>query len=63
MAKLKLMTLKKCHHQIKKEPDETQEIEEIEEDENDDFENLYKGQVSKSGVAVLPSKELEEFQI
>ena len=41
---------------LRKEPDETQEIEEIEEDENDDFENLYKGQVSKSGVAVLPSK-------
>ncbi len=30
---------------------------EIEEDiEGDDFENLYKGEVSKSGVAVLPSK-------
>ena len=41
---------------LRKEPDETQEVEEIEEDENDDFENLYKGQVSKSGVAVLPSK-------
>ena len=23
---------------------------------NDDFENLYKGQVSKSGVAIFPSK-------
>ena len=23
---------------------------------NDDFENIYKGQVSKSGIAVLPSK-------
>mgnify|MGYP001210162092 CR=1 FL=1 len=41
---------------LRKEPDETQEVEEIEEDENDDFENLYKGQVSKSGVAILPSK-------
>ena len=27
-----------------------------EEETNDDFENLYKGQVSKSGVAILPSK-------
>ena len=26
------------------------------EETNDDFENLYKGQVSKSGVAILPSK-------
>ena len=29
---------------------------ETEEETNDDFENLYKGQVSKSGVAILPSK-------
>ena len=28
----------------------------MEEEENDDFENLYKGQVSKSGIAILPSK-------
>ena len=41
---------------LRKEPDETQEQEEIEEETNDDFENLYKGQVSKSGVAILPSK-------
>ena len=41
---------------LRKEPDETEEQEEIEEDTNDDFENLYKGQVSKSGVAILPSK-------
>merc|ERR1711991_845890 len=41
---------------LRKEPDETEEKEEIEEETNDDFENLYKGQVSKSGVAILPSK-------
>ena len=41
---------------LRKEPDESAEQEEIEEETNDDFENLYKGQVSKSGVAILPSK-------
>ena len=41
---------------LRKEPDEFEEQEEIEEETNDDFENLYKGQVSKSGVAILPSK-------
>ena len=41
---------------LRKEPDETEEQEDIEEETNDDFENLYKGQVSKSGVAILPSK-------
>ena len=41
---------------LRKEPDEAEEQEEVEEETNDDFENLYKGQVSKSGVAILPSK-------
>ena len=41
---------------LRKEPDESLEQEDVEEEENDDFENLYKGQISKSGVAVLPSK-------
>ena len=41
---------------LRKEPDETEQQEEVEEETNDDFENLYKGQISKSGVAILPSK-------
>ncbi|MDA9619209.1 DNA-directed RNA polymerase subunit omega [Candidatus Pelagibacter bacterium] len=41
---------------LRKEPDEVEQQEEAEEETNDDFENLYKGQVSKSGVAILPSK-------
>ena len=41
---------------LRKEPDEIEQLEETEEETNDEFENLYKGQVSKSGVAILPSK-------
>ena len=41
---------------LRKEPDEVEQQEETEEETNDDFENLYKGQVSKSGVPILPSK-------
>ena len=41
---------------LRKEPDEVEELEDTEEEVNDDFENIYKGQVSKSGIAVLPSK-------
>ena len=41
---------------LRKEPDEVEQQEEIEEETNDDFEDLYKGQISKSGVAILPSK-------
>ena len=41
---------------LRKEPDEMEVQEDAEEETNDEFENLYKGQVSKSGVAILPSK-------
>ena len=41
---------------LRKEPDEVEIQEDTEEEINDEFENLYKGQVSKSGVAILPSK-------
>ena len=41
---------------LRKEPDEVEELEDTDEEVNDDFENIYKGQVSKSGIAVLPSK-------
>ena len=48
---------------LRKEPDETEQQEEIEEETNDDFEDLYKGQISKSGVAILPSKRMRKVPI
>ena len=46
---------------LRKEPDENLEQEEIEEEENDEFESLYKGQISKSGIAILPSKRIRKI--
>ena len=46
---------------LRKEPDENLEEEELEEVFNDDFEKLYKGEVSKSGVAILPSKRMRKI--
>ena len=46
---------------LRKEPDENLQQEEAEEEENDEFENLYKGQVSKSGIAILPSKRTRKI--
>ena len=46
---------------LRKEPDEVAEQEEEVEEENDDFENLYKGQISKSGIAILPSKRTRKI--
>ena len=48
---------------LRKEPDEVEQQEETEEEINDDFENLYKGQVSKSGVAILPSKRMRKIPV
>ena len=56
-GKLEIKELEKnAITRLRKEPDEVEEQEDTEEEVNDDFENIYKGQVSKSGVAVLPSK-------
>jgi DNA-directed RNA polymerase subunit omega len=46
---------------LRKEPDENLEEEEMEEVSNDDFEKQYKGEVSKSGVAILPSKRMRKI--
>jgi DNA-directed RNA polymerase subunit omega len=46
---------------LRKEPDENLQQEETEEDENDEFESLYKGQISKSGIAILPSKRVRKI--
>ena len=47
---------KNAIQRLRKEPDEVEQLEETEEEDNDEFESLYKGQISKSGVAILPSK-------
>ena len=46
---------------LRKEPDESLQSEETEEEENDEFESLYKGQISKSGIAILPSKRIRKI--
>ena len=52
---------KSALQRLRKEPDEGVQLEETEEEENDDFENLYKGQISKSGIAILPSKRTRKI--
>ena len=48
---------------LRKEPDEVASEEEQEEITNDDFESQYKGEVSKSGVAILPSKRARKAPV
>ena len=46
---------------LRKEPDEALDEEETEEVTSDDFEKQYKGEVSKTGVAILPSKRIRKI--
>ena len=46
---------------LRKEPDENLEEQDAEEISSDDFEKQYKGEVSKSGVAILPSKRMRKI--
>jgi DNA-directed RNA polymerase subunit omega len=46
---------------LRKEPDENLEEEEMEEVFDDSFEKQYKGEVSKSGVAILPAKRMRKI--
>ena len=48
---------------LRKEPNEDVQEEVEEEISNDDFEKEYKGEVSKSGVAILPSKRMRKAPI
>ena len=43
-------------NRLRKQQETTAEIDDIEETQEDDFDKIYKGEVSKSGTAILPSK-------
>ena len=61
-GKLSVEELKKnAVLRLRKEPDESLVEEETEEVTSDDFEKQYKGEVSKSGVAILPSKRMRKI--
>ena len=46
---------------LRKQQDTSSELEDLEEDFDEDFEKTYKGEVSKSGTAVLPSKRIRRI--
>ena len=63
-GKLSIDELKKnAVLRLRKEPNESSEEIIEEEVSNDDFEKEYKGEVSKSGVAILPSKRMRKAPI
>ena len=48
-------------NKLRKHQEVSASVEEIEEDEEDSFDKIYKGEVSKSGTAVLPSKRIRRI--
>ena len=63
-GKLSVEELKKnAVLRLRKEPDESLVEDETEEVTSDDFEKQYKGEVSKTGVAILPSKRIRKVPV
>ena len=48
-------------NRLRKVHEEAVDVEELEEDQDDDFDKIYKGEVSKSGTAILPSKRVRRM--
>ena len=48
-------------NKLRKVQNEPTELEDLEIDEDDDFNKIYKGEISKSGAAILPSKRIRKI--
>jgi len=48
-------------NKLRKIKSEPKELEDLEIDQEDDFDKIYKGEISKSGAAILPSKRVRRM--
>ena len=48
-------------NKLRRVQDESTELDDLEIDQDDDFDKIYKGEVSKSGTAILPSKRIRRI--
>ena len=48
-------------NKLRKVRNEPEELEDLEIDQDDEFEKIYKGEISKSGAAILPSKRTRKM--
>jgi len=48
-------------NKLRKQQEESQELEELDDEREDDFDKIYKGEISKSGTAILPSKRVRRI--
>ena len=48
-------------NKLRKTQSEPKELEDLEIEQEDDFDKIYKGEISKSGAAILPSKRIRKI--
>ena len=61
-GKISLKTLEdSAINKLRKIKSQTKEPEDLEIDQEDDFDKIYKGEISKSGAAILPSKRVRKL--
>tara|TARA_B100001123_G_C15070497_1_gene931412 strand:- start:362 stop:817 length:456 start_codon:yes stop_codon:yes gene_type:complete len=61
-GKISLKTLEdSAINKLRKIKSETKEVEDLEIEQDDDFDKTYKGEISKSGAAILPSKRIRRM--
>ena len=61
-GKISIKTLRELAvNKLRKNQKETAELEEIDEKREDNFDKIYKGEISKSGTAILPSKRTKRI--
>ena len=48
-------------NKLRKQQEEKSELEDLDEEQSDSFDKIYKGEISKSGTAILPSKRVRRI--
>ena len=48
-------------NRLRKQQEDSTELEELEDEREDNFDQIYKGEISKSGTAILPSKRIRRI--
>ena len=61
-GKISLKTLEdSAINKLRKQQEQNQVVEDLEDEEDDSFDKIYKGEISRSGAAILPSKRIRKI--
>ena len=61
-GKISIKTLEdSAINKLRKQQDESSNLEDLDDENDDSFDQIYKGEISKSGAAILPSKRIRRI--